>query len=647
MQKFKINLSLLSGLLRHIKPQQYAVAWAICVGILAIGYSINFLMPKNVGYLYSADKTCFTNPVLFPKTFLTKQNTGYQLQYSENIKIGNYPIFSSATCLTLQSTEKNQGKMTVYPLGNHVFAQTIKVNLPEAPKLSAIKTDDLPTSTLGEVKLKLETEDKTFTYKIKANKNQVTCENQSDTVVCKLAELKLAQSQKYELEFDRLLNEQIIGTVYKTTIKTVDPIAITEQSIPVNSTVYDDPKLIVVATNKELASFKGVSLVNNSGSTSLKTDVKIVGKQLVINFLEPLPRENTFTLKIDELVSKDQAFLPTIFTTQFTTSGGPKVAFSNISSYGESQYKNFVLNFDSGLLASQNPASFVSIIGPNGPIPTSSSLGDSTITIRSTTGLDRCTNYIIKLSGGLKNTYGIENQNGWSANFRTICQEVFSIGSSVQGRSITAYKFGNGPSKIIFVGATHGDERGSKYLLDSWINELEANFHKIPSSRTIYIVPMINPDGFSSDSRVNANNVDLNRNFPANNWKPDVTMPGGAFVVNGGGISALSEPESSAIASFIIGQKPELVLTYHSKGSMVIANESGNSVGLAQTYGANGGYYATKESALATTFAYDTTGALENWLYDKHSIPTLLIELKTHSQNEFGRNKSAMWAMIQ
>ena len=139
MQKFKINLSLLSGLLRHIKPQQYAVAWAVCVGILAISYSINFLMPKNVGYLYSADKTCFTNPVLFPKTFLTKQNTGYQLQYSENIKIGNYPIFSSATCLTLQSTEKNQGKMTVYPLGNHVFAQTIKVNLPEAPKLSAIK----------------------------------------------------------------------------------------------------------------------------------------------------------------------------------------------------------------------------------------------------------------------------------------------------------------------------------------------------------------------------------------------------------------------------------------------------------------------------------------------------------------------------
>ena len=42
----------------------------------------------------------------------------------------------------------------------------------------------------------------------------------------------------------------------------------------------------------------------------------------------------------------------------------------------------------------------------------------------------------------------------------------------------------------------------------------------------------------------------------------------------------------------------------------------------------------------------DTTGSFEEWLYDKHGIPALLIELWTKSSNEYAKNQNAMWHMV-
>lgn len=642
MQKIKQKLAKIWT----FTPLQYALGAVLVVYLSLIISLVSFLWPKTINYNFASEKTCFSNPIFLPNTFRTKGEQSYEITHSNSIKIKNYPLFSKKSCLSIKKLDQTGTDIKLAPLGNKILAQKINIKLPKTPQLSYAQTDNKPTSTIGKLLLNLDQADKTFTYNIVANQKSSSCRASHNVLVCDLSPLGLAQSQKYELEFQQKLNEQIIGTVYKTTLQTVDPILITDQSIKPGSLIYDAPSIMSITTNKDLASYKKVELINLNNSAIIKTSFKIYGKNLEINFDEPLPREATLRLTVGELTATDEAFLPAPFVMEFKTSGGPKVVGTNIASYGENPNKNFVLNFDSALTPGQNLAQYISLSGPNGAIAFTASAGQQSVTIAPQTSLPRCTTFNIKLNPGLKNTYGIASQATWSASTRTICQEVFSIGTSVLGRSITAYKFGTGPVKTVFVGTTHGDEVSSKYTLDSWVNELEANFQKIPAGRTIYVIPNLNPDAFATRTRANANNVDLNRNFPANNWKPDVVMPGDNLVVGGGGTTALSEPESKAIANFILAQSPELVLTYHSKGSMVIANESGNSITQAQSYGAKSGYWARKESDLGTTFAYDTTGAMENWLYDKVGIATLLIELSSHSGNEFSRNKNAMWAMI-
>ncbi len=646
MQKFKQKTAKILTKLRSFSPLQYALATVLTVYILLIISLVSFLWPKNIDYNFASDKTCFSNPIILPNTFRINSEQNYQITHTNSVKIKNYPLFSKKSCVTIKKLDQTGTNIKLLPLGNSVFAQKINIKLPETPKITYSQKTDGPISTIGKLELSLSQADKTFSYHVQSKQKISNCQKNEKILICDLTPLALAQSQKYELEFVSKLNEQIIGTVYKTSVQTVDPIVVTSQSISNGALVYDAPTQVIITTNKDLASFSGVKLTNLTTSTELKNTSKIDGKNLLVNFDQPLPREVTIGLTIEQLTATDQAFLTTAFTTNFVTSGGPKVINKNFGTYGESTNKNFVLNLDSGLLAGQNLSALVSIIGPSGAIPANISATGNSITISPVPALPRCTTFTIKLLPGLKNSYAIENSAGFSATTRTICQEVFSIGYSVQGRSITAYKFGNGPTKTIFVGTTHGDEASSKYTLDSWVNELEVNFHKVPSGRTIYVIPNLNPDAFAARSRVNANNVDLNRNFPADNWKADVTIPGGTLVVNGGGTTALSEPESLAIANFISAQAPELVLTYHSKGSMVIANESGDSVSRANTYGSYSGYWARKETDLGTTFAYDTTGAMENWLHDKKDIATLLIELSAHTSNEFSRNKNAMWAMI-
>jgi hypothetical protein len=123
-------------------------------------------------------------------------------------------------------------------------------------------------------------------------------------------------------------------------------------------------------------------------------------------------------------------------------------------------------------------------------------------------------------------------------------------------------------------------------------------------------------------------------------------MPGGWFNAGGGGSSPLSEPESKALADYLIKTKPRLVLTYHATAGVVMPNDSGDSDALAKIYAQKSNLSYEPNSQTSQIFHYDTTGALEDWLHDKHDIPTLLVELWTKSGNEFSKNKDAMLHMV-
>jgi protein MpaA len=89
------------------------------------------------------------------------------------------------------------------------------------------------------------------------------------------------------------------------------------------------------------------------------------------------------------------------------------------------------------------------------------------------------------------------------------------------GRPLIFSTFGKGSGQIVlFLGAVHGDESPSVYVLFRFAQFLKKN-HQLYTDKTIVIAPLVNPDGFFSrpQRRMNGRGVDVNRNFPTKDWK--------------------------------------------------------------------------------------------------------------------------------
>ncbi len=90
------------------------------------------------------------------------------------------------------------------------------------------------------------------------------------------------------------------------------------------------------------------------------------------------------------------------------------------------------------------------------------------------------------------------------------------IGKSEQGKSIYKLKFGNGKKRILIWSQMHGNEStGTKAVFD-FLNFIRIYFkhdivQSVVNNCTIEIIPMLNPDGAIAYTRVNSNNIDLNR----------------------------------------------------------------------------------------------------------------------------------------
>jgi len=72
---------------------------------------------------------------------------------------------------------------------------------------------------------------------------------------------------------------------------------------------------------------------------------------------------------------------------------------------------------------------------------------------------------------------------------------------------------------VLFLGGVHGDELPTVYLMLKLAHYIKDN-PQIFKDKCIIIAPLVNPDGFFSKApmRVNANGIDLNRNFPTRDW---------------------------------------------------------------------------------------------------------------------------------
>jgi protein MpaA len=131
------------------------------------------------------------------------------------------------------------------------------------------------------------------------------------------------------------------------------------------------------------------------------------------------------------------------------------------------------------------------------------------------------------------------------------------IGHSVQQRPITVTRVGDpaAPRKILVVGEVHGNEPAGRGIVDALREAMPA-----PGSELL-LVRDLNPDGLAHDTRANAHGVDLNRNSPEH-WA-------------GAGRRPWSEPETRAIRSLILRERPALTIYYHQPYGLVDVPEGG------------------------------------------------------------------------
>lgn len=613
--------------------------------LLLAGSILYFALPRSVTFSYS-QPTCFSNPTILPNLVSKRASSTYRPNFQRSFSIGTYPVYSSTTCIEPIASPLKVPTETVR-LGS-IISKPIHIAAGTPPTLKSIPTST-KISTKGSLSFELTAPDKVFSYYVRVDSQTTRCDKNDRLLFCNVSAMNLAQATQYDFVLERSFKGRGPASLATTTATTVEPIMVTSTSIAADQTIYNVPTEITLAFNKKIGNAGTVQLhlLMGTATKEILTKASIKDNQLTLTLDGPLPRNAAFAITADALTAIDGAFLDKPFTLPFKTSGGPKVTGASVGSYKVQPNSTIILTLDSALLPNQNIRDFVRFESNNIALAAVVSAAGRTVTITPQNSLNRCTKFTVRLLDGIQNQFGVVGGSAWQFNSRTICQTTFSIGTSAQGRAITAYRFGSGASTVVYTGGLHGDEKSGAVILNQWIDELEMNYEKIPASRTIIVIPVTNPDGYAANRRTNNNNVDLNRNFPANNWKSSVTMPDKTVNPTGGGTAALSEPESLALANYLIDLNPRLVITYHATGGIVSPNDAGDSVALAKLYDqkSSGVYYTSSDIATNSIFEYDTTGALEDWLHDKRNVPAMIVELNSKTANEFGSHQSAMWTM--
>jgi hypothetical protein len=96
---------------------------------------------------------------------------------------------------------------------------------------------------------------------------------------------------------------------------------------------------------------------------------------------------------------------------------------------------------------------------------------------------------------------------------------IKAVGHSTNGLAINLITWGKGPKKVFLWSQMHGDEATATMSLSDLLNFLSrpGQFQQIRNllseQCTLYILPMLNPDGAEVFQRRNAMDIDINRDF--------------------------------------------------------------------------------------------------------------------------------------
>lgn len=149
---------------------------------------------------------------------------------------------------------------------------------------------------------------------------------------------------------------------------------------------------------------------------------------------------------------------------------------------------------------------------------------------------------------------------------------TFAGGYTVQSRPLVVRDFHGEktaekkPPRVLILGGIHGDEYSSISIMFKWMELLDASANSDFHWR---FVPTVNPDGLLDGQAVrqNANGVDLNRNFPSEDWT-DLAEQYWTNTTNRNprrfpGVSPASEPEVQWVVDQIKSYKPDVIVSVH------------------------------------------------------------------------------------
>ncbi len=244
--------------------------------------------------------------------------------------------------------------------------------------------------------------------------------------------------------------------------------------------------------------------------------------------------------------------------------------------------------------------------------------------------------------------------------------EVGVAGESVLGRNLYYLKLGNGPNEVFYNGGIHALEWLPVPVLMKWIENFASAYAEGRSIRgydirdiwnqsTIYIMPMVNPDGidlvlnglqpdnpyynellewndtgrpFSQVWNANVRGVDLNHNYDALWYEYQELAEELGYGTPGPtrypGPSPESEPETKTVVEFIKNHNFTLILTYHSQGQVIYWDFEDLAPPVARRIGEMFSQVSGYE--LAETTGTASYSGMKDWFIQEYRKPGYTIE---------------------
>jgi protein MpaA len=218
---------------------------------------------------------------------------------------------------------------------------------------------------------------------------------------------------------------------------------------------------------------------------------------------------------------------------------------------------------------------------------------------------------------------------------KSVANEIV-LGHSVGGAPIVMKLFGESLGQgtpVLVLGAIHGNETTTAHLTARLAEELPRN-GEVLAGKTVAIIPIANPDGYAADTRTNAHGVDLNRNFPASNYRSTQRY----------GPQPDSEPETHAILAALDQVKPRLIISIHSiDKNRQCNNYDGPAEDIAKAMSACNGYPIT------ANIGYPTPGSMGSYCGIDRQIPMITLELPRDlpADDAWQQNREALLAAIR